>query len=502
MAAYSRVKLLIDRTKLLDAARGILDGKSSLGFIRCFPLLSEQVQRSPPTPMAFHATLCSLIRNAKQRVTLASLYVGPAADAIYEKEAELLDALRAASSKKISIKVLLDQHRALRPVPVKDSRIKTITSAEACKDALIDSGSVHLISVLPSVLKHWLPNPYNEIAGVFHIKAYIIDNNLIISGANLSEEYFIDRIDRYFWVTCPELVQCYQDIIDALCLHGHEYNKDDETWTDRSMLETINSKRKLLQSLRRILTTTEPKVYDIDKSHGPGDPIAYALPTFHAPPAFIRGMKNFRSDHQVLQALIKEITKQQQKGQSQISCHLATAYLNPTDSFIKLLAPLHKIVLLTAGRVSHGFKPKAKAGNKGKDWIPTVFEHAAQLVSKKLKNAIVAYYQRPEWSFHAKGIWLAHDSSADGIHKDSILLSKDAQIYAVTHGSSNYGQRSAYRDMESNLFLILPEKSPLAKEHVDEWNALCDYANASEDEGTRPVQLQIRGAFPVIRYFF
>jgi CDP-diacylglycerol--glycerol-3-phosphate 3-phosphatidyltransferase len=47
------------------------------------------------------------------------------------------------------------------------------------------------------VIHSWIPSPLDEVAGVFHIKAYIIDDQLVLSGANLSEEYFQDRQDRY-----------------------------------------------------------------------------------------------------------------------------------------------------------------------------------------------------------------------------------------------------------------------------------------------------------------
>ncbi|GKZ00303.1 hypothetical protein MPSEU_000983200 [Mayamaea pseudoterrestris] len=481
----------ISRTRLLNAARGLLDSKNkSLGILRCFPLKRQHVETSPPTPADFHTTLCHLIRNAKQRVTLASLYIGPAADVVYEKEVELLNAIREASSNGVDVKILLDQHRALRLVPIKGSKSKNITSAEACKRVLNESGKIHLLSVLPPILDRLLPNPYNEIAGVFHIKAYIIDDHLILSGANLSEEYFVDRIDRYLWVTCPDLVQCYQDIVDALSDHGVEYCDHGR------LLPPKTTRQQLLDALRAILTTTEANEYNLDSFHGVDDPVAYAVPTFHAPPSYVRRYSMFRNDHQVLKGILQEAAHQQEQLRIPLSCRISTAYLNPTDAFLKLLSPLQRTIFLTAGRVSHGFKPKPKAGNKGRDWIPTVFEHSAQLASQKLDN-------RPNWSFHAKGVWLTNECMTNkATDHDDPRLSADAHVYAVTHGSSNYGQRSAHRDMESNLFLILPEFSPLVKEHIDEWNALCEYSVSAESEGTRPILPQIRGAFPVIRYFF
>lgn len=38
-----------------------------------------------------------------------------------------------------------------------------------------------------------LPPRVNEVIGVSHVKAYIFDDDVIISGANLSSDYFTVR---------------------------------------------------------------------------------------------------------------------------------------------------------------------------------------------------------------------------------------------------------------------------------------------------------------------
>ena len=38
-------------------------------------------------------------------------------------------------------------------------------------------------------LKSYLPSPYNETIGVLHLKIYIFDKTIIISGANLNTDY-------------------------------------------------------------------------------------------------------------------------------------------------------------------------------------------------------------------------------------------------------------------------------------------------------------------------
>ena len=80
---------------------------------------------------------------------------------------------------------------------------------------------------------NWLPNPLNEIAGVFHIKLYLVDDQLLFSGANLSVEYFRDRMDRYLHLIQGGngLVDFYAKFIEILCSHSNEYNNNNHATT-------------------------------------------------------------------------------------------------------------------------------------------------------------------------------------------------------------------------------------------------------------------------------
>ena len=73
-------------------------------------------------------------------------------------------------------------HSRLRPLLADDDR---------------GMSGVFLSPVNNERLRRILPSPLNEVAGVFHMKAYIVDDEMVLSGTNLSEEYFDDRLDRY-----------------------------------------------------------------------------------------------------------------------------------------------------------------------------------------------------------------------------------------------------------------------------------------------------------------
>jgi hypothetical protein len=59
--------------------------------------------------------------------------------------------------------------------------------------------------------------PLREIFGVHHLKAHVFDSNVLITGANLSEDYFTDRQDRcYIIQNCEPLADYFDDLISIL----------------------------------------------------------------------------------------------------------------------------------------------------------------------------------------------------------------------------------------------------------------------------------------------
>jgi CDP-diacylglycerol--glycerol-3-phosphate 3-phosphatidyltransferase len=493
--------------RLLRAAQG---ASSSSRLLRSFPLKAHHFRLDSIafTPRDFHSELCQRIRSAQRRVHLASLYIGPAADpSIYPQEEELLDSLRATRCP--DVRILLDQNRALRPVPTAVKPGETfITSAEACHRALghrTQEPGVYLMSVLPDWLQSVLSNPYDEVAGVFHIKAYIIDDDLILSGANLSEEYFSDRADRYLWIQQGGngLVDCYADVLRVLCQHARMYAPPNATNLPLPSTKTSPMNRpQLIQSLTQILTTTKDDCPDADDTEFDSEVVAYAVPTLQAPAHFFHSVpekERLPLDVQVLEDLLEEAAPQKSELESfrKRTLRLSSAYLNIMGNLRRVLQShqgCFKTHLLTAGGISHGMKPKPKAGNKGREWIPTVFDELARESMQSLQSHLW-FYQREGWSFHAKGIWLS-------LGEQPVKISDASSLVVVTHGSSNYGGRSTFRDMESNLIMVFPATSAVQQAFADEWNRLCSYAQPSEKEEARTLSWPFRMALPWIRSLF
>lgn len=71
---------------------------------------------------------------------------------------------------------------------------------------------------------------YSEIKGTYHTKFMVFDNSVLITGANLSEEYFITRKDRYILLNdVPELADYLEDYMEVFADSGSNFvpKKDD-----------------------------------------------------------------------------------------------------------------------------------------------------------------------------------------------------------------------------------------------------------------------------------
>ncbi|XP_078740795.1 CDP-diacylglycerol--glycerol-3-phosphate 3-phosphatidyltransferase, mitochondrial, partial [Lampetra fluviatilis] len=168
------------------------------------------------TPQDFYRALHEGIGTAKRRIVMASLYLGTG-----DMESELVDALRqavrrslASPDPRLHIHLLLDATRGSRGFPNSVSMLLPLL------DELPSPLRVSLYHTpsLRGLLRLLLPEKLNEAVGLQHMKLYVTDDTVIVSGANLSESYFTSRQDRYVRVRsaalcdfCCDLVSCVGD---------------------------------------------------------------------------------------------------------------------------------------------------------------------------------------------------------------------------------------------------------------------------------------------------
>lgn len=527
----------------------------------CFPLKRQHVGKLPvyrkfslddfhvnsaggiASPDDFHSFLCERINSAQERIVLASLYIGvgsgglisPTTAALAEdkrcKEDELLQALHnaAANNNLQKMQILLDANRALRKVSVTTNRSRQshgaeganvqTNSAEAilagmdpfirrCGDNINLQSSINnglfLFPVHGKRLRTILPSPLNEVAGVFHIKAYIVDDMLILSGANLSEEYFCNRVDRYMLFTNGGggLVNFYSDLCEVLCEYAIRYDgPQNESTKRRDLLSSLMSsrdekdkKQKLELSLMRLFDGNFQS-QELEDSENDEEVVAYAIPTFQIPTSFLDRPICIPSDTEVTQNLL--LTALDSSREYSASVRLSSAYLNLTRKLLAVLTQFGRKTnvggapyILTAGPISHGFAPKKGGDHRRrktsiveyvKATIPKAFLILVQETAQSITSAggKVFLYEREGWTYHAKGVWVTANDVRSHHHTE--MIQAPSSLLATIIGSSNYGARSEDLDVESNCIIIFKDDSSIDDDSgcnmkhntAAEWNDMC-----------------------------
>jgi phosphatidylserine/phosphatidylglycerophosphate/cardiolipin synthase-like enzyme len=207
---------------------------------RAFPVSSSAV-RVLSSPAEFYDTLLDLSSRAEKRVLLSSLYLGTG-----PHEQALVAALhkRMQQQSGLRVDVLLDYLRATRLVGEQDNSLTTLqplmrqTQGQPEQQSSAPSSpaplspppfALHLLHLpRPSVphqispLRSWFEQRYfrgaktREVVGVHHMKFYVFDDAVILSGANLSDTYFTNRQDRYIMIRDAKLAAFYAQLLERL----------------------------------------------------------------------------------------------------------------------------------------------------------------------------------------------------------------------------------------------------------------------------------------------
>ena len=112
-----------------------------------------------------------------------------------------------------------------------------------------DRFTLHLYHTpnINNFLKLIVPSRFIEGFGLQHMKLYLFDNSLIVSGANLSRDYFCNRQDRYLLLKnhvsiCTYFREIIQ-IIGSYCYHPNQNN------------QLLNDKTKTVAIIKNMLRT-------------------------------------------------------------------------------------------------------------------------------------------------------------------------------------------------------------------------------------------------------
>lgn len=177
-------------------------------FAPCFPINALKVNVIND-PKLFYETLQTRFQKANRRISIASLYIGTG-----NLEKQLLETTKQNidANKNLQLNVLLDYQRGTRGSNNSVTLLRDFFSGPS------NQCSVSLFQT-PRLQGSWskaLPSRYNEIVGLQHMKLYIADDSVLLSGANFSNDYFQQRQDRYIEIEDADLADFYYDLIGML----------------------------------------------------------------------------------------------------------------------------------------------------------------------------------------------------------------------------------------------------------------------------------------------
>ena len=456
-------------------------------------------------PVKFYELLTNKIRNAQNRIFLSSLYIG-------KNQNELVDLIYDELQKKPKLKVdiLLDCLRSTRDFPNHSTATLLLPLVEKFGKDRVNVRLYHTPH-LHGYKELITPRRLNEVFGLQHMKIYGIDNEVILSGANLSQDYFTNRQDRYYLFKSTNLANYYHRVQNAVSSLSYQIAPSkgrkegfflDWPTSNLASQPHLNIERFISDSTRVLVPVLKSRTKDthkepVDKDDGQleesvEDPVTIVYPISSFTPL----IKPDQSTE--LQGVLRVLSLLDNKSSK---FTITAGYFNVHPSISsKLINCQAEGEVITASPESNSFY-KSKGISY---YLPDAYVYNCQLFleqvqKKKVKevdsrkrikllewqNGIV---NTPNgWSYHAKGLW--------------VTLPDEKEPCLSIIGSSNYTKRSYGLDLETNA-LIITQDEELKKAMKGEIDNLMEHTNevTLEDftEGKRKVSLGVKLATSVL----
>ncbi|VDM08590.1 unnamed protein product [Wuchereria bancrofti] len=391
------------------------------------------------TPTEFYEKLLCLIREAKERIVISTLYFG---NGSYEKALvnELEKAL--AMNPNLKMNILVDYLRGTRGT--------TENNSVLLLKRLTPRASVYLFHTpcLRGLKKMVLPEKVNEVVGLQHMKLLIFDNHIIFTGANLSGIYFTNRLDRYILIeNCPQLANFIDSLVEAVGSCSFMLNRQGITsLANKCDIHPFKGNYEAYKSMmyNRVMSTLNAfsKECDLENRFSTGTRIY---------PLLQMGIVSISQEFKFLKNLLS-------MQNHHLSLTISSGYLNFTDTYTDLISNQNcfEMDVIYASPQANGFYQAS--GLFG--FIPLMYVHISYLFYKIMGSTVQMFeYNRPGWTYHAKGVWID---------------SKQSSLSATMIGSSNFGHRSVHRDLEAQI-LIITCSEKLKRGLQEERSRILDY---------------------------
>ncbi|KAI1098842.1 hypothetical protein F4804DRAFT_104001 [Jackrogersella minutella] len=425
------------------------------------------------TPTDFYETLKTRIRNAKKRIFLSTLYIGKS-----EKEliVTLQDALRANPELKLSI--LTDALRGTREAPEPSCASLLAPLITEFGSDRVEIRMYHTPN-LTGLRKKYIPKRINEGWGLQHMKLYGIDDEIILSGANLSNDYFTNRQDRYHLFSSSEVTNHFWELYQGVTSLSFlvQPAKDDPAGFTLHWPSTNAAPNPLEQPGEYITKATTlvnrliapKKMFDDVKSQGQ-DSIGSRDTTVYMLGQLSQLMRpDTSTELPAITHVLKTLAAPEYTGSSWT---FTAGYFNPAPSLTHLLLSTasRNNVVITASPYANGFyKSKGVSGLLPDAYTLLARRFLTAIKEQKQDSAVALNEWRRGtvnepggWTYHAKGLWI------------TLPQDRDPSISII--GSSNYTKRSYSHDLEVGA-LIVTQDSDLKKRLGDEQKWLQEYAS-------------------------
>lgn len=417
-------------------------------------------------PSEFYDSLLDAIRRAEHRVFLSSLYIG-------SEDTEILDTIVDVLRNKPSLHVFfqLDLNRSTRPGPASTVKLLLPLLEEFPTRIHI---SMFRSPSLRGIMAKIVPPRFNEGWGTWHAKIYGSDNEIIISGANLNKSYFTNRQDRYLHFSAqPLLAQYCFDFLQTVAkfsfrllpvsadhaISPFSIAKDSYllSWPDSNTHpHDINEKARqalvAFQSSRQVASQIQLGTNDDSFKSEQG---ILVFPVIQA------GQFGIREEESILRLLFRSVNAAVKHGSRK------RPLVDLTSGYFSLYQPYQKLILgsrnldcriVAASPKANGFFGSSGVSGRipeGYTYYEKRFMRAVrragrmwrEAASGNFKGVQLSEWDKPGWTYHAKGIWLSPSSRSLPI--------------LTLFGSTNLNSRSAHLDTELSFLMVIPSRHTL-----------------------------------------
>ncbi|KAJ9663928.1 CDP-diacylglycerol--glycerol-3-phosphate 3-phosphatidyltransferase [Coniosporium apollinis] len=339
---------------------------------------------------------------------------------------------------------------------------------------------------LTGIRKKVIPPRINEGWGLQHMKLYGVDDELIISGANLSNDYFTNRQDRYHGFSSKEITDYFKRIHDAVSTISYRIqpNPDEASGYTMEWPSTNPGPAPLTDPKgfsKQAATILDPLIRPSTKI-APASTTSKTLvyPLFQFTPLL---KPDTSTELPALRTVLTALTK---PGLARSSWTFTAGYFNMTPEVRSLLLATNPArgTVIAASPWANGFY-----GSRG---ISGMLPAAYTLLSRRFLDAVARVGLSQQitlkewrrgtvnepggWTYHAKGLWV----TLPGEEAPSITLV----------GSSNYTRRSYSLDLEANALIVTRDRD-LMKRLGDEEKWLQEYATVMERDDYAKVDRRV-----------